>query len=107
MLRYRLLVDFRRHWKLIKNDRLLLKSSNYIAKSVERLGLVMAYNNKVTKQDISSIVTRCPNLQMFDLNKSNVDFETMKIIALSCTKLTHLGLGMCKYINNEMIKVLF
>merc|ERR1712115_389807 len=43
---------------------------------------------------------------MFSLKNSNVNFETMKMIALSCTKITHLGLGSCKYISNEMITMI-
>jgi len=83
-----------------------IKSSRCIAESVEMMGIAIPWNDCITKDDIFSIATSCPNLRMIDMHNSNASLSIIRVISLNCKKLTHLGLGKCNFISKEMINYL-
>lgn len=101
----KVLVDFPSDEKSYKNDLGLLKSSPLIARVVEKHGLVIAHNNMISKDDISIITKVCSNIRLLHLYNSNVTIPLLRAITLKCKKITHIHLGKCKHINEEMIQI--
>merc|ERR1712012_617564 len=102
----KLLVTFDNNKEKYHGNLNVLKSSRYISESVEKIGIKIVHNDMLGMRDMFEIVTRCYNLSMIDLFKSNASMSFNKTITMNCKRLTHLGLGKCKNINKEMIELI-
>jgi len=106
MLSKKLLVKFDDNQENYNNNLYLLKLSPYISESVEKIGIKIVHNTFLGMRDMFEIVTRCYDLRMIDLFKSNASMSVIRAITMNCKRLTHLGLGKCEHINKEVIEMI-
>ena len=76
-----------------------------VSNSVENVGITIVRNDDITAKDIFRIATRCYDIRIINLYQSNATMAIVRTITINFKQLTHLGLGKCNYINNEMIKI--
>merc|ERR1712150_195274 len=98
------LVNLQKNHNDLLNNIKMIENVPVVADALAEVGLSLLSNININCKHIRSIVGRCPNLKLLDLNGCNVSELDMYIITTVCKELTHLSFGLCSNIKKRSIK---